>query len=111
MAGLAGGHGGMDAEGARFVGGGGDDAALVGRRADDDRSAAVFGMVALFDGGIKRVHVHVEEDAGRGRDCRHGGLRGHQMTGSLASVFSGRERRGRGTRGGCWRGWKGMQGR
>ncbi len=49
-AGVPGGHGGMNA-GAGFVGGGGDDASLVGRSADGDGLAAVFGVVALLDGG------------------------------------------------------------
>jgi hypothetical protein len=65
-------------------------------------------MVALLDGGVERIHVDVEENARRERRIRHGRLRGHQTTGSLASVFSGMERRGRWTRGASVGGGVGM---
>ena len=59
-------HGGMDFEFPRLVAGRADDAALIRRRADDDGPAAVFGMIALFDRGEERVHIHMENDARRG---------------------------------------------
>ena len=49
------------AERARLVARGGDDAALVGVAADDHRPAAEVGVVALFDGRVERVHVHVKD--------------------------------------------------
>ena len=47
---------------ARLVAGRGDDAA-VGGAADDDRLAAQFGVVALFDRRVERIHVDVQDAA------------------------------------------------
>lgn len=63
FAGGAGGHGGADLELSGFIAGGADDAALVGRGADDDGFATVFGMITLFDGREEGVHIDMEDDA------------------------------------------------
>jgi hypothetical protein len=57
------GHGGVDAEFARGVGGGGNYAALVGAAADDDGLAFEGRVVELFHGNEEGVHVDVEEGA------------------------------------------------
>ena len=55
------GHGGMDAELARFVGAGGDDAAFVGTGSDDNGPTAPLGMVQELDGREERVHIDMED--------------------------------------------------
>ena len=57
------GHGGPDAEFARFVAGRANDTALRRRRADDDRLAAQRRIIALLDGRVESVHVEMEDDA------------------------------------------------
>ena len=57
------GHGRMDAELARFIGGRGYHAVLVGASPDDDGLAAPSGMVELLDGGEERIKVDQQ-------DCR-----------------------------------------
>ena len=55
-------HGAPDAEGAHLVARGQHHAALR-VAADDDRPAAQLGPVALLDGRVEGVHVHVEDGA------------------------------------------------
>ena len=62
--GAQGGHGGADAEAARFIRGGADDGAVAAPR-DDDRLAAQLRIVALLDRGVKSVHVDVDDLANR----------------------------------------------
>src|SRR4026207_335739 len=56
----------MDAERASFVGRGGDDAAVARSAAHDHRFAAVLGVIALFDRGVERIEVAVEDRAALG---------------------------------------------
>jgi hypothetical protein len=52
----------MDAELADLVTGGGYDSAPVDTP-DDDRFAGGFGVVALFDRCIERIHVNMKNSA------------------------------------------------
>ena len=61
----------MDAEGARFIRGRRDDAAVAGASADDDRLAAVLGMIALLDRRVEGVEVAVEDRAALGHSHGH----------------------------------------
>src|SRR5262249_55194709 len=54
-------HRGAHTEDARFVGARGHDAAALGVGADDDGATAQLRAVALFDGGVERVHVDVHD--------------------------------------------------
>ena len=58
--GALGGHGTVNAEGSGFVTGRRDDAPLVGV-SDRYGLTAVFRMIPLLDGGIKRIHVNVND--------------------------------------------------
>lgn len=66
LAGAGGGHGGVDAHAASFVGSGGDDAA--GLAADGDGFAAETGVGGLLYGSEEGIGVQVDDGA------RHGGL-------------------------------------
>jgi len=70
--GPADGHGGVDAEAARLVGSGRHHAAPARIRAHDDGAAADLRTVALLDGRVERVHVHVDDgpEGGRGAHGR-----------------------------------------
>ena len=51
------GHGGMDAEPAGFIRAGSHDTTAVWPASDDNRLALEVGVVALFNGSKKSVHV------------------------------------------------------
>jgi hypothetical protein len=51
----------VDAEVARRVVGRGHDPALVRIAADDHRLAAEARAIPFFDGGVKRIHVDVQD--------------------------------------------------
>lgn len=57
---LHGRHGGTDPEAARLITGGGHHAAHF-RPAHGNGLAAIFGMVALFDGCVKGIHVYMDD--------------------------------------------------
>ena len=66
-------HRGMHAEAAHLVARGRDDAASAGA-ADDHRLAGELGPVALLDGRVERVHVHVQDDPVRAHDSSDHGV-------------------------------------
>jgi len=106
LMGFRGGHGGVDAVAAGFVGGGGDDAAFGGRGADDDGAPGELGAVADFDRGEEGVHVDMEEDAA---PC--GGVGGRGLGGGGGQGGGLRRRGGLGggwgrRRGNAWRSWR-----
>src|SRR5262249_31960908 len=65
--GAADGHGGVDAEAARLVGGRRHHASAARIRAHDDGAATDLGPVALLDGRVGRVHVHLDDGPEGGR--------------------------------------------
>src|ERR1700716_2838072 len=64
-------HGGMHTEGARLVRGRGHDTAVARSAADDERLAAVLGVIALLDRRVEGVEIAVQDGASLDQGAAH----------------------------------------